>query len=108
VLYLAEVQKQKSFMGNSKAELKLLACQRTDQSWSTVSGDETIPAPAEETNNLNHGQLLLVEVGANKQVQRILPDTARVLVTRLESFSRQLEKSKKQEEEIEQWKQSLT
>jgi chromosome segregation ATPase len=94
--------------GGGKAELKLLACQRTDQSWSTVPGEELIPAPAEEANNLSHGQLLLVELGANKQVQRILPDTAKVLVTRLENFSRQLEKSKKQEEEIEQWKQSLT
>lgn len=108
MLYLAEVQKKQQFIGGFKAELKLLACQRNDQSWSAISGEELIVAPPEEINNLNHAQVVLVEMGGNKQVQRILPDAARTLVTKLENYARQLEKSKKQEEEIEQWKQSLT
>lgn len=110
MLYLAEVQKKSGgvFGGGKGAELKLLACQRTDQSWSAVSGDEVVPAPPEEANNLNGGQLVLVEMSGNRQVQRMLPDTGRSLVGWLQNFSRQLEKSKNQEEEIEQWKQSLT
>ncbi len=106
MLYLAEVQKQKSgFMGAGKAEIKLLAFQRADQSWNPVPGDEMIPA--EEANNLSSGALVLADVNANRQVQRI-QEAGRPLVSILQNFSRHIEKSKRQEEEIEQWKQSLT
>lgn len=106
MLYLAEVQKQKVGLlgGGSKTELKLLACQRTDQSWSTVS-EEVIGA--EEASKLNDGTLVLVEVNQNRQVQRI-QEAGRPLVNILQNFSRQLEKFKIKEEEIDQWKQSLT
>ena len=106
MLYLAEVQKQKSgFIGAAKAELKLLASQRADQSWTPVPGEEVIPA--EEANNLNAGALVLADLNANRQVQRI-QEAGRPLVSLLQNFSRQLEKSKSQEEEIAGWKQSLT
>ncbi len=106
MLYLAEVQKQKGgFMGAGKAEIKLLAFQRGDQSWNPVPGDETIPT--EEANNLSSGALVLADVNANRQVQRI-QEAARPLVSILQNFSRHIEKSKRQEDEIEQWKQSLT
>ncbi len=106
MLYLAEVQKQKSgFMGAGKAEIKLLAFQRADQSWNPVPGDEMIPA--EEANNLGAGVLVLADVNANRQVQRI-QEAGRPLVSILQNFSRHIEKSKRQEEEIEQWKQSLS
>jgi chromosome segregation ATPase len=106
VLYLAEVQKQKGGLlsGSSKTELKLLACQRTDQIWSTVS-EEVIAA--EEASKLNDGALVLVEVTPNRQVQRI-QEAGRPLVNILQNFSRQLEKFKLKEDEIDQWKQSLT
>ncbi|MBD1832873.1 hypothetical protein H6F61_09215 [Cyanobacteria bacterium FACHB-472] len=107
MLYLAEVQKQKSGLMGFKTDLKLLACQRTDQSWSAVAADEVIPAP-DEANNFNAGVLVLVELSGNKQVQRPPTEAGRQLVSILQNFSRQLEKSKTQEEEIEQWKQSLT
>ena len=107
MLYLAEVQKQKSGLMGFKTDLKLLACQRTDQSWSAVTADEVIPAP-DEANNFNAGVLVLVELSGNKQVQRPPTEAGRQLVSILQNFSRQLEKSKTQEEEIEQWKQSLT
>jgi hypothetical protein len=70
VLYLAEVQKQKGGLlsGGGKTELKLLACQRTDQNWSTVS-EEVIAA--EDASKLNDGALVLVELNPNRQVQRI-------------------------------------
>lgn len=106
MLYLAEVQKQKAGLlgGGSKTELKLLACQRTDLSWSTVS-EEIITA--EEASKFNDGSLLLVEINPNRQVQRI-QEAGRPLVNILQNFSRQLEKFKVKEEEIDQWKQSLT
>ncbi len=106
MLYLAEVQKQKGGLlgGGSKTELKLLACQRTDQSWNTVS-EEVIAT--EEANKLNDGALVLVELNPQRQVQRI-QEAGRPLVNILQNFSRQLEKFKVKEEEIDQWKESLT
>jgi predicted RNase H-like nuclease (RuvC/YqgF family) len=105
VLYLAEVQKQKGGLlgGGSKTELKLLACQRSDQNWNTVS-EETIGA--EEASKLNDGALVLVELSPNRQVQRI-QEAGRPLVNILQNFSRQMEKFKLKEDEIDQWKQSL-
>lgn len=107
MLYLAEVQKQKSGfgLGGAKAELKLLACQRSEHNWSAVPGDEAIPS--EEANNFNAGALVLVDLSASKQVQRI-QEAARQLVSILQNFSRLQDKIKNKEEEIEQWKASLT
>ncbi|MBD6618635.1 hypothetical protein FNW02_23100 [Komarekiella sp. 'clone 1'] len=106
MLYLAEVQKQKGGLlgGGSKTELKLLACQRTDQNWNTVS-EEVITA--EDASKLNDGALVLVEMNPNRQIQRI-QEAGRPLVNILQNFSRQLEKFKLKEDEIDQWKQSLT
>ncbi|MBW4564453.1 MAG: pilus motility taxis protein HmpF [Mojavia pulchra JT2-VF2] len=111
MLYLAEVQKQKGGLlttsllsSSSKTELKLLACQRTDQNWSTVSEEVVV---AEEASKLNDGALVLVELNPNRQVQRI-QEAGRPLVNILQNFSRQLEKFKLKEDEIDQWKQSLT
>ena len=40
MLYLAEIQKQnKGFMGGVETKLKLIACQRNDQSWSLVNNE---------------------------------------------------------------------
>jgi chromosome segregation ATPase len=106
VLYLAEViQKKGGIMGGGKCELKLLACQRTEQNWSAVSGDESVQT--EEANRYGSGTLLLVDLTGSKQVQRI-QEASRPLVSILQNFSRLQEKFKTQEEEIEQWKQSLT
>ena len=107
MLYLAEVQKKSGGLlgGGGKAELKLLACQRSEQSWSAVPGDEIIGC--DEANNYNGGALVLVDLTANKQVQRV-QEAGRQLVSILQNFSRLQEKFKTQEEEIEQWKQSLT
>ncbi|MBD2666369.1 hypothetical protein B6N60_01610 [Richelia sinica FACHB-800] len=105
MLYLAEVQKQKGGLlsGGGKTELKLIACQRNDQNWTPVS-DEMIVA--EEASKLNDGALVLVELSPNRQVQRI-QEAGRPLVNILQNFSRQVEKFKVKEEEIDQWKQSL-
>lgn len=110
MLYLAEVQKQKSgfnISGKAKAELKLLACQRTEQNWSAIPGEELIPAP-DEANNFNHGVLVLVDMNANRQIQSQLRDAGKHLVGILQNLSRQIEKYKKEADEIESWRQSLS
>jgi len=105
VLYLAEVQKKAGFIGSGKPEFKLLACQRAEQSWSSVPGDEVVAAPDDATYNA--GALVMVELSNNRQIQRHY-EAGRSLVTILQTFSNLSKKYKTQEEEIEQWKQSLT
>lgn len=104
MLYLAEVQKKTGFIGGGKADFKLLACQRGD-TWTGVPGDEIIAAP--DDANYNAGALVMVELTNNRQIKRHY-DAGRPLVGILQNFSNQNKKSKSQEEEIEQWKQSLT
>ncbi len=104
MLYLAEVQKKTRVIGSGKVEFKLLACQRSENSWSAI-GEETIPAP--DDVNYNSGALVMVDLSTNRQVQRHM-EAGRQLVSILQNFSRLQEKFKTQEEEIEQWKQSLT
>ncbi|NEO99388.1 MAG: hypothetical protein F6K58_12035 [Symploca sp. SIO2E9] len=107
MLYLAEVQKPKTgFLGGGgKAELKLLACQRTEQSWTVERTEEVVPA--EEANAFNDGALVIVNL-VNRLVKGEIEPAGDRVSTILQNFSRLLEKSKNQEEEIEQWKQSLT
>jgi chromosome segregation ATPase len=110
VLYLAEVQKPKSgfnISGRSKAELKLLACQRTEQNWSAIPGEELVAAP-DEASNYNPGVLVLVDMNANRQIQSQLRDAGKHLVGILQNLSRQIEKYKKEADEIESWRQSLS
>jgi chromosome segregation ATPase len=110
VLYLAEVQKPKSgfnISGRSKAELKLLACQRTEQNWSAIPGEELVAAP-EEANNYSPGVLVLVDMNANRQIQSQLREAGKHLVGILQNLSRQIEKYKKEADEIESWRQSLS
>ncbi|MGK7938146.1 MAG: pilus motility taxis protein HmpF [Xenococcaceae cyanobacterium] len=107
MLYLAEVQKQsKGFMGGLETKLKLLACQRNDQSWSTITGNEFITA--EEASNFGEGALVTVQLGVNRQIQGQPELAANRVIGILQGFSRLLEKTKHQEDEIEQWKESLT
>ncbi len=107
MLYLAEVKKQsKGFIGGTETKLKLLAFQRNDQSWCAVPGDESINC--ESASNFGEGTLLLVTLAGNRQVQGTPTLAGPRIITMLQSFSRVMDKSKSQEEEIEQWKQSLT
>lgn len=105
MLYLAEIQKQRGGLlgGGGKSELKLLASQRSDKNWSSVP-DETIVA--DEASKFNDGALVLVDLSPNRHVQRI-QEAGRPLVNILQNLSRQVERFKLKEEEIDQWKQSL-
>lgn len=110
MLYLAEVQKPKSgfnISGRTKAELKLLACQRSEQNWSAIPGEELVAAP-EEATNYSPGVLVLVDMNANRQIQSPLREAGKQLVGILQNLSRQIEKYKKEADEIESWRQSLS
>jgi chromosome segregation ATPase len=110
VLYLAEVQKPKSgfnISGRTKAELKLLACQRSEQNWSAIPGEELVAAP-DEANGYSPGVLVLVDMNANRQIQSQLREAGKHLVGILQNLSRQIEKYKKEADEIESWRQSLS
>lgn len=105
MLYLAEVIRKARVIGAGKAEFRLLAVQKGEQSWSPVPGEEIVSAPDDVPYNA--GVLVMVDLNASKQIQRYT-EAGRQLVTILQNFSRLQEKAKVQEEEIEQWKQSLT
>lgn len=105
MLYLAEVTRKSRVIGGGKAEFKLLAYQKSELSWHSVVGEEIISAPDDVAYST--GMLVLVDLSAAKQVQRH-SEAGRQLVSILQNFSRLYEKAKTQEEEIEQWKQSLT
>jgi chromosome segregation ATPase len=107
VRYLAEIQKQsKGFMGGFETKLKLLACEGGDRSWNVVPGNESISI--EDTGSLGDGALVMVNLSNNRQIQGTLEPASTRIIGVLQSFSRLLEKSKSQEEEIETWKESLT
>ncbi|MEA5535904.1 pilus motility taxis protein HmpF [Crocosphaera sp. XPORK-15E] len=108
MLYLAEVKKQtRGFIGSSRTELKLLACQHNDQTWSSVPGDEII-AIEKELDQVGEGALLMLNLGNNRQIQGEPERAGPELVRQLQKLSRLSEKLKEQQEETEQWKQSLT
>ena len=107
MLYLAEVKKQtKGFIGGYKTELKLLACQHKDQTWSAIAGEDILTC--DETNSLSEGALLLVNLSNNRQLQGNPELAGAEMVRQLQKISRLMERSKENQEKIEQWKQSLT
>jgi chromosome segregation ATPase len=107
VLYLAEVKKQtRGFIGGNKTELKLLACQHNDQTWSAVPGDDILTY--DETNSMSEGTLLLINLGNNRQMQGTPELAGAEMVRQLQKISRLMERGKEDHEKIEQWKQSLT
>ena len=106
MLYLAEIQKQtKGFMGGVETKLKLIACQRNDRSWSFVSNEFVT---TDRADILGEGALVVLDLGVNRQIQGSIESASPTIVNVLKNFSRLLEKTKDQEQEIDQWKESLT
>lgn len=105
MLYLAEIQKQsKRFMGGLETTLKLIACQRNDRSWTVVSNESIT---TENADDFGEGALVIVNLGVNRQIQGKIELASQTILGVLKNFSRLLEKNQEQEQEIEQWKQSL-
>ncbi len=87
-----------------KTELRLLIRQQSEQNWNALPSEDLLPA--EEANKFNAGALVFVELTPTRQIQNTYEATKQ-LVGILQSFSRNREKFRAQEEEIEGWKQSL-
>ncbi|MEN9870807.1 MAG: hypothetical protein RLZZ171_1795, partial [Cyanobacteriota bacterium] len=101
----AEIQKQsKGFMSGVETRLKLIACQRNDQSWGVVDNESIT---VEEANDFGDGALIVVNLGANRQVQGKIELASAKIIAILKNFSRLVEKNQEQEQEINQWKESL-
>jgi chromosome segregation ATPase len=108
VLYLAEVKNQNkvSFVGGYKTELKLLASQSSDQTWNSLSGNESITIDA-INDAVGKGALYILNLDDNLQLQSEPELAGGRVVNYLRQLSRTLEKSKELELEIEEWKDSL-
>jgi len=111
VLYLAEVQKKAGVFGaGAKVELKLWAQQRSEDRWQGLNGSEVLGPEkgSDKAAECKDGALVLVDVNdRNGQIQRI-QDATKTIVSNFQNSSRLKDKLKDQEDEIEQWKQSLT
>ena len=110
MLYLAEVQKKAGVFGSGKVELKLWAQQRAEDRWQGLTGAEVLGSEkgADKAAECKDGALVLVDVNDRSgQIQRV-QDATKTIVSNLQNSSRLKDKLKDQEDEIEQWKQSLT
>ena len=92
-------------MGGVETKLKLIACQRNDKSWSLV-GNEFITT--DQADIFGEGALVVLDLGVNRQIQGRIESASQKIIGILKNFSRLLEKTKDQEQEIAQWKESLT
>ena len=92
-------------MGGVETKLKLIACQRNDRSWSFVSNEFVT---TDRADILGEGALVVLDLGVNRQIQGSIESASPTIVNVLKNFSRLLEKTKDQEQEIDQWKESLT
>lgn len=110
MLYLVEVVKKKQrLLGSSKTELKLLATQgnnkNNNKSWNPIAGEQKIAI--DEAYDFGEGMLAIANFSKDWQIQGNLEPASRYLIKILQDTEFLLEKLKQQEEEIEQWKQSL-
>ena len=92
-------------MGGVETKLRLIACQRNDRSWSFVSNEFVT---TDRADILGEGALVVLDLGVNRQIQGSIESASPTIVNVLKNFSRLLEKTKDQEQEIDQWKESLT
>ena len=104
MLYLAEVQKQRGGLlsGNSRTELSCCLSKRRPE----LEYYSRRHNSCEEASKLNDGALVLVELSPTAKCK---DSGSRATIGKyFANFSRQLEKFKLKEDEIDQWKQSLT
>ncbi len=90
----------------TKAEMQLLAYERNDKSWNAVSNEE--PIRADEVNDFSDGTLILVNLSSSRQIQGSPELASNRIVGILQNFSRLLDKNKSKDDDIEQWRQSLS
>ena len=91
-------------MSGVETRLKLIACQRNDRSWSVVNNESIT---VEEACDFGDGALIVVNLNSNRKIEGKMELASLQVVNILKNFSRLLEKSQEQEQEINQWKESL-
>jgi hypothetical protein len=105
MIYLAQVQK-KGFLG--KTGLRLLACQKSGDTWGLVS--ETEPIVTTEANAFGEGSLVLADIANTGQIRSIKEATEWAIHLIQQYLNKGFTPDFLQEQatEIEQWRQSLT
>lgn len=105
MLHLARIQR-KAFLG--RAELHLLARQRSEYNWDIVADHETIIAA--DVGPLNEGAWILVDISDSNQIDNIREATEWVLDMIEQYLTLGMTPAHLQEEmeRAEQWRQSLT
>jgi hypothetical protein len=105
MLYLAQVQK-KGFLG--KAELRLLASQKSETTWTVLSEEDTLLSP--KADPFTEGMLVLVELDESRQLISIQEATEWVLDFIQKYLAMGITPAflQQEAERAEQWRQSLT
>lgn len=105
MLHLAQVQK-KGFLG--KAELRLIARQKSENIWAVVAEEESILSS--EASSLSDGLLVLVEVSSDRQVSNLQEASDWILDLVQKYLLHGITPAflKQEAERAEQWRQSLT
>lgn len=104
MLHLAQVTK-KGLLG--KTSVRLLARRQSDGTWAVLRGEDIVETDA---SHYGEGMLVLVQLGANRQVQNIkeAKDWVLGLVSQYLGKGITPEFLQKEVERAEQWRQSLT
>ena len=105
--YLAEVEKKSGgLLGGSKTALRLLACQKNaEEGWKPLSGDGNI-VYTDKVGDRGSGALVMAELSGN-DVRRVQSAT-RDILNIFKTYSALQGKLKEKDDDIEQWKESLT
>lgn len=105
MLHLAQVQEQDS---DGKTKLQLLACQRSDHLWATISEPDFVLT--DELQDVSVGVLLLVELLPTRQIKQVQDAKPWILGIIEEYLTTGLSPGllKDEAQRAEQWRQSLT
>ncbi|BAU67330.1 hypothetical protein STA3757_47410 [Stanieria sp. NIES-3757] len=106
MLYLAEVKKKsRNLLGIVKTELLLFACQRDSQTWHILPEPQTITI--KEAYNFSEGTLVTINIISEQKIIGKVEIAKPYIIKILRDFNNMLEKFQKQQQEVEEWKQSL-
>jgi len=108
MLYLAQVQK-KGFLG--KGELRLLASQKTEHSWTMITKEDVVPFS--DTDTFNEGMLVLADLSGSHEGRKVVSvkDAKDWVLDIMQKFLKDGITPaflQQETERAEQWRQSLT
>lgn len=105
--YLAEVEKKTGgLLGGGKTSLRLLACQKSaEEGWKILSGDNNV-VYTDKVGDRGPGALVMAELSGN-EVRRV-QGAARDILGVFKTYAALQGKLKEKDDDIDQWKESLT